>query len=83
MTKEALRQLVELAWNARLAGHTEALQVSARAADAAQRMALALGALAPRESVRYFDLITNAMRHRDAELKRAELAPRPWAKEGR
>lgn len=83
MTPEAIRYLAELAMITRHAEHLDALSVAGKAADTASRMAMSLGAHGPRESARYFDLISSAIKHRRAELLSAHLAPRPWTKEGR
>lgn len=78
MTRQGYRQLIDLALSTRLAEHVDSVFVAAKVADAAQRMALALGAINERESARYFDLISNAMKFRREELRTAPIAPRPW-----
>ncbi|SDH48900.1 hypothetical protein [Pseudomonas panipatensis] len=83
MNREAIHQLTRLAMATRLAAHQDAVPVAARMADTAAQMALALEVIDARESSRYFDLITNAMKHRLAELRAAKLASTPWTKEAR
>jgi hypothetical protein len=78
MTPKVYRLLTAHAVGARCAAHADSVFAAAMIADAAQRMALALGALDEQQSMRYFDLISNAIRVRSRELKADPNAPHPW-----